>query len=131
MVVSKSFTFLSLKVFIQKKWMRMCRKRKAPTLLVGMQIGAATIENSMEVPLKTKNRVTILIFLSGEFHGQRSLAGYSLWGHRELDTTELLTLSLLSFFQSYHIIQQSHSWVYIQRKLIQKVHYPIVGNSTI
>ena len=21
-------------------------------------------------------------------HGQRSLAGYSLWGHRELDTTE-------------------------------------------
>ena len=85
----------------------------------------------MEVPLKTKNRVTILIFLPGKFHGQRSLAGYSLWGHKELDTTELLTLSLLSFFQSYHIIQQSHAWVYIQRKLIQKVHYPIVGNSTI
>ena len=21
-------------------------------------------------------------------HGQRSLAGYSLWGHKELDTTE-------------------------------------------
>ena len=22
-------------------------------------------------------------------HGQRSLAGYSLWGHKELDTTEV------------------------------------------
>ena len=24
----------------------------------------------------------------GKFHGQRSLAGYSPWGHKELDTTE-------------------------------------------
>ena len=28
--------------------------------------------------------------MSGEFHGQRSLAGYSLWGRKELDKTELL-----------------------------------------
>ena len=28
------------------------------------------------------------VFLSGEFHGQRSLAGYSPWGCKELDTTE-------------------------------------------
>ena len=27
------------------------------------------------------------IFLPGESHGQRSLAGYSPWGHKELDTT--------------------------------------------
>ena len=27
------------------------------------------------------------VFLPGEFHGQRNLAGYSPWGHRELDTT--------------------------------------------
>ena len=31
------------------------------------------------------------VFLPGEFHGQRSLAGYSPWGHEELDTTERLT----------------------------------------
>ena len=31
------------------------------------------------------------IFLSGKFHGQRSLAGYSPWDHEELDTTERLT----------------------------------------
>ena len=29
-----------------------------------------------------------LVFLPGESHGQRSLAGYSPWGHKELDTTE-------------------------------------------
>ena len=29
--------------------------------------------------------------LAGESHGQRSLACYSPWGHKELDTTEQLT----------------------------------------
>ena len=28
------------------------------------------------------------VFLSGESHRQRSLAGYSSWGHKESDTTE-------------------------------------------
>ena len=32
----------------------MCRKGNPFTLLVGMQIGQATMENSMEVPQKTK-----------------------------------------------------------------------------
>ena len=31
------------------------------------------------------------VFLPKESHGQRSLAGYSLWGRQELDTTERLT----------------------------------------
>ena len=34
------------------------------------------------------------VFLPGEFHGQRSLAGYSPWDDKELDTTEQLTLLL-------------------------------------
>ena len=29
-----------------------------------------------------------LVFLPGEFHGQRSLVGYSPWGRKELDMTE-------------------------------------------
>ena len=33
------------------------------------------------------------IFLPGESQGQRSLTGYSLWGWKELDMTEWLTLS--------------------------------------
>ena len=28
------------------------------------------------------------VFLPGKFHGQRSLAGYSPWGRKELDATE-------------------------------------------
>ena len=35
-----------------------------------------------------------LQYSSGEFHAQRSLAGYSLWGHKESDTSEQLTLLL-------------------------------------
>ena len=32
-----------------------------------------------------------LVSLPGEFHGQRNLAGYRLWDHKESDTTEQLT----------------------------------------
>ena len=35
------------------------RKGNPPTLLMGMYIGIATMENSIEVPIKTKNRATI------------------------------------------------------------------------
>ena len=34
------------------------------------------------------------IFLPGEFHGQRSLVGYSPWGRKELDMIEWLTFTL-------------------------------------
>ena len=33
------------------------------------------------------------VFLPGEFHGQRSLAGYGSWGCKELDTTERLSFT--------------------------------------
>ena len=33
------------------------------------------------------------VFLPGEFHGHRSLVGYSPWVHKESDMTEPLTLS--------------------------------------
>ena len=38
---------------------RMWRKGNPCTLLEGMQNGAATMENSMEVPQKIKNKTTI------------------------------------------------------------------------
>ena len=34
------------------------------------------------------------VFLPGEFHGQRSLTGYSPWGCKESDTNEQLTFLL-------------------------------------
>ena len=38
------------------------------------------------------------VFLSGKFHGQRSLVGYSPWGHKELGTTDPLSLHTRSNF---------------------------------
>ena len=35
-----------------------------------------------------KGMATTPVFLSGEFHGQRSLVGYRPWGHKESDTTK-------------------------------------------
>ena len=40
-----------------------------------------------------KGMATHPVFLPGESHGQKSLAGYSPWGRKESDTTEQLTLS--------------------------------------
>ena len=46
-------------------------------------------EDSLE-----RERLPTPVFLSGDSHGQRSLADYSPWGPKDLDTTEWLTLSL-------------------------------------
>ena len=40
-----------------------------------------------EDPLK-REQLPTPVFSPGEFHGQRSLAGYSPWGRKESDTTE-------------------------------------------
>ena len=38
-----------------------------------------------KISLRRKWQLTV--FLPGKSHGQRSLADYSPWGHKELDTT--------------------------------------------
>ena len=38
---------------------RVWKEGNTPILLVGMYVGTAFVENSMEVPQKTKNRTTI------------------------------------------------------------------------
>ena len=43
-----------------------------------------------EDPLRRKWQLTP-VFLPGEFHGQRSLEGYSPWGHKGSDMTKWLT----------------------------------------
>ena len=46
--------------------------------------------------------------MPGEFHGQRSLASYSLWGCRESDMTERLMFSLFKAASSAAIQKQKH-----------------------
>ena len=40
------------------------------------------------------------VFFPGDFHGQRSLAGYSPWGRQELDRTERLSFNSGRFLDS-------------------------------
>ena len=47
-----------------------------------------------EGALKKGMATHCLVFLPGEFHGQRSLVGYSPWGCKKSDKTEQLSLSL-------------------------------------
>ena len=49
-----------------------------------------------EDPLE-KELLPTPVFLPGEFHEQRSLAGYSSWDHKESDTTKQLTFFHFSF----------------------------------
>ena len=47
-----------------------------------------------------------LVFLPGKSHGQRSLVGYSPWGHKESDMTKRLsthTLQILHTEKNAHI----------------------------
>ena len=56
-----------------------------------------------------------LVFLPGKFSGQRSLVGYSPWGHRELDTSEHTRIQYMPYEQtapswsfSLHAIQLTY-----------------------
>ena len=61
----------------------------------GAQEGAVTEKKKMrsfdpwvrKIPCRRKWQSTP-VFLPGEYHGQRSLVGYILWGYKELGTTE-------------------------------------------
>ena len=43
------------------------------------------------------------LFLLGESHGQRSLAGYSPWGCKESDTTEQVCTTLEGMLNEFHL----------------------------
>ena len=45
---------------------------------------------------------SIPVSLTGEFHRQRSLVGYSPWGHKESETTEELSLSPVFLPGEFH-----------------------------
>ena len=56
------------------------------------------IPGSGTVPWRRKWQPTP-VFLLGKFHGQRNLAGYSPWSHKESDRTELLSMHACFFIK--------------------------------
>ena len=55
-----------------------------------------SIPGSRRSPGEGNGWLPTSVFLPGEFHGQRSLAGYSPWGRKDSDMTEQLKLILSS-----------------------------------
>ena len=54
------------------------------------------------------------MFLPGKPHGQRSLGGFSPWGHKELHMTEQLHFHLFHFLSYMHMnIYISYVYIYI------------------
>ena len=67
------------------------------------------------------------VFLPGEFHGQRRLAGYSPWGCNESDMTEWLTLSL-----SFSACKLGF-WIFLEDPILSNFHrlWPNFSTSSI
>ena len=72
-----------------------------------------SIPGSQRSPGEEKRQPTP-VFSPGEFHGQRSLLGYSLWGLKESGKTERLTLSLLS--QRSDQVKMRSCWIKVVPK---------------
>ena len=61
-----------------------------------------------KIPCRRERRPTPVFFLA-EFHGQRSLADYSPWGHKESDTTDHLNTSIGSLRNiTYSIMTENY-----------------------
>ena len=71
--------------------------KNLPTMLE-TQVWSLGWEDPLEKGVSTHSLfpLRIAVFSSGKSHGQRTLAGYSPWGHKESDTTEQLTLHFTS-----------------------------------
>ena len=64
-----------------------------------------------------------LVFLPRKFHRQRSLAGYSPWGHKESDTTEQL-----SAYACTHTHTHTHPYEATSLNRMWKVFLPSKGS---
>ena len=88
---SQSLSFLSYQVGVGMKELPRCKVVKNPPASAGDTIDVGLIPGLERSPGGWNSEPTS-VFLPGESHGQRSLAGYSPWGHEESDITEWLSM---------------------------------------
>ena len=86
---------------------------------------------SQEDSLEEEMQITP-VFLPGNTHGQRSLAGYSSWGRKELDMTKhlwlrqwLLLTSLEKWRKEIKRPEWNHTQTFLHRKVEPRV--PIIS----
>ena len=60
---------------------------------------------------RRREELSTLVFWPGEFHGQRTPAGYSPWSLKELDTTERLSHASLVAQRLKHLPAMQETWV--------------------
>ena len=58
-------------------------------------------DNPLEKEVATHSSILSCL---GKSHGQRSLMGYSPWGHKELDTTEQLSMHARMYINTMPLI---------------------------
>ena len=76
---------------------------REPTYKTGDTGDVGSIPGSGRSPWRRKWQPTPA-FSPGESHGQRSLAGYSPWGHKESDTTEQLNKNKKQSSSDQHVV---------------------------
>ena len=59
------------------------------SLMVRMVKNLSAVQETLVRSMCQEDPLAIPVFLPGKSHGQRSLAGYSPWSHKELDMTEV------------------------------------------
>ena len=67
------------------------------------------------------------VFFSGKSHGQRSLAGYSPWGHKELDTTQQLSNNDNCIFRYQGLKEKWCKSSSFKKRIVFAIHGEIFG----
>ena len=62
-------------------------------------------------------------FLPGEFHGQRSLVGYSPWSHKESDITEATQQACAGLFTGIRMIFLSFKFIHLFSCMGSQLHH--------
>ena len=68
-----------------------------PGLGCSASLVGQTVQNLPAMDSLEREWLLTPVLLHRKFHGQKSLAGYSPWGHKESDTTQRLTLLFFIF----------------------------------
>ena len=78
-------------------------------VIKNLPASAGDTEDSSLIPWSKKWQPTPA-FLSGKFHGQKTLAGYSLHGCKELDKTEHTRAQSIYQIHFWHLLRLSYTF---------------------